>query len=348
MGGRVAQAGETALNRWIGALTGSLTGLGEVVREVRPRLEQVDSVIHAHLGATSPRIQEAAAYVFEAGGKRLRPAVLIATAQALGYRGDADIRYAAAVEMIHSATLVHDDVIDHATVRRGRETPNARWGNQFTVLLGDWLYTRAMEIALEDGNILPLRVLSAATQRMTEGEIVALGLQRRLDVSLEQYLEVSRLKTAELFAAASSIPATFDPAFAACFEPLQAYGRHLGLCFQIIDDLLDVTASEERLGKPVFSDLREGRLTLPFILALPRLATHERETVEAVLLGGQVDSDAPRRLRHALESRGALEEARQLARSHARQATEAIASLPDGGATRALRAAPLALVDRDF
>lgn len=348
MGGRVAQAGETALNHWIGALTASLTGLGEVVREVRPRLEQVEGVIRAHVAAASPRIQEAAAYVFEAGGKRLRPAVLVATAQALGYRGDNDIRYAAALEMIHSATLVHDDVIDHATVRRGRETPNSRWGNQFTVLLGDWLFTRAMEIALEDGNILPLRVLSAATQRMTEGEIVALGLQRRIDVNLEQYLEVSRLKTAELFAAASSIPATFEPAFKAFFDPLQNYGRHLGLCFQIIDDLLDVTASEERLGKPVFSDLREGRLTLPFILALPRLTAQEREAVEAILDGGAVGPDQPNRLRRALESRGALDETRQLARSHAQQAAESIAGLPDGAATRALQRAPLALVDRDF
>lgn len=348
MGGRAAQARETGLDRRIGALTESVSGLGAVVREVRPRLERVEGIIRSHLAASSPLIQDAAAYVFEAGGKRLRPAVLIAAARALGYRGDNDIRYAAAVEMIHSATLVHDDVIDHATVRRGRETPNSKWGNQFTVLLGDWLYTRAMEVALEDGNIRPLRVLSRATERMTEGEIVALGLQRRSDVSLEQYLEVSGLKTAELFAAASSIPATFEPAFEAFFEPLQAYGRHLGLCFQIIDDLLDVTASEERLGKPVFSDLREGRLTLPFILALPRLTAGEREIVETVLLGGAVDAGVPHRLRHALANHGVLDETRQLARSHARQAAEAIAGLPDGAAARALRRAPLALVDRDF
>ncbi len=348
MSGRVAQAGETVLNSWNGVLAASLMGLGEVVREVRPRLEQVEEVIQSHIAASSPRIQEAAGYVFAAGGKRLRPAVLIAAAQALGHDGDHDIGYAAAVEMIHTATLVHDDVIDHAAVRRGRETPNARWGNQFTVLLGDWLYTRAMEIALEDGNFQSLKVLSAATQRMTEGEIVALDLQRRLDVTLEQYFEVSRLKTAELFAAASAIPATFAPRFAVFFEPLREYGRHLGLCFQIIDDLLDVTASEERLGKPVFSDLREGRLTLPFIVALPRLAARDRRVVESILGGEPVQSDVPRRLGHALETCGALDEARQLARSHARQAAEAITALPDSAAARLLRTAPLALVDRDF
>ena len=315
---------------------------------VAGKLAATEAIFQRHLASDVPFIAEAGSYLAAGGGKRMRPALLLLASRLLGHDGEEEITYAAVVELLHNATLIHDDVIDHATVRRGRKTPNARWGNQFTVLLGDWLFTRAMEIALDDGNILSLKVLSAATQRMTEGEIMALGLQRRLDVSLEQYLEVSRLKTAELFAAASSIPATFEPAFAACFEPLQAYGRHLGLCFQIIDDLLDVTASEERLGKPVFSDLREGRLTLPFILALPHLATHERETVEAVLLGGEIDSDAPRRLRHALEHRGALEQARHLARSHARQATEAIANLPDGGAARALRAAPLALVDRDF
>lgn len=348
MSGRAAQVEGTLLNRKIGTSLGSLAALGEVVREVRPRLQAVEQAIQTHLAASSPRIQEAAAYVFQAGGKRLRPAVLVAAAQALGYEGDNDIRFAAAIEMIHSATLVHDDVIDHAMVRRGRETPNSLWGNQFTVLLGDWLYTRAMELALEDGSIVPLRVLSNATKRMTEGEIVALELQGRADVGLEQYLEVCRLKTAELFAAASSIPATFAPAFEAAFEPLRTYGLHLGLCFQIIDDLLDVTATEERLGKPVFSDLREGRLTLPFILALPRLAPADRQTVETVLRGGPVAPGVPRRLRHALVRHGALDEAKRLARSHAEKAAEAIASLPDNVATHALRTAPLALVDREF
>lgn len=329
-------------------MTGSLAALGEVVREVRPRLDLVEAVIAEHIAASSPAIQEASTYVFAAGGKRLRPAVLIAAARALGYRGDNDVRYAAAVEMIHTATLVHDDVIDHATVRRGRETPNARWGNQFTVLLGDWLYTRAMEIALEDGSIQPLRVLSSATKRMTEGEIIGLSLQRRSDLTLTEYLEVSKLKTAELFAAATSIPACFDPSFAAYFEPLRSYGHHLGLCFQIIDDLLDVTASEQRLGKPVFSDLREGRLTLPFILALPRLANDERHTVESILRGNPVDAQTPSHLRAALERHGALDEARQLARSHAELAANAISVLPASATLNALRAAPLALVNREF
>jgi octaprenyl-diphosphate synthase len=332
----------------MGMLAGSLTALGEVVREVRPRLAMVDEVIQSHLAASSPAIQEAGAYVFEAGGKRLRPAVLLAVARAIGYQGDNDVRYAAAVEIVHTATLVHDDIIDHAAVRRGRVTPNSRWGNQFAVLLGDWLYTRAMEIALEDDHVLPLRVLSRATQALTEGEILALGLQGRSDITIEQYQQVSELKTAELFAAAASIPACFDPAHAPFREPLEAYGRHLGLCFQIIDDLLDVTASEQRLGKPVFSDLREGRLTLPFILALPKLSPGEREMVESVLAGGSVDEQTPRRLRRALDRRGALDAARQIAHDHAERAAAAIAILPASTTKQALQGAPLALLDREF
>jgi octaprenyl-diphosphate synthase len=269
-------------------------------------------------------------------------------ARALGYEGDNDVRYAAAVEIVHTASLVHDDIIDHAAVRRGRVTPNSRWGNQFAVLLGDWLYTRAMEIALEDDHVLPLRVLSRATQALTEGEILALGLQGRSDVTLEQYQQVCELKTAELFAAAASIPACFDHAHARFRKPLQTYGRHLGLCFQIIDDLLDVTASERRLGKPVFSDLREGRLTLPFILALPKLSPQEREMVEAVLAGREVDERTPRRLRKALDRQGALDASRQVAHDHAERAAAAIAILPDSATKQALQGAPLALLDREF
>jgi octaprenyl-diphosphate synthase len=344
----LAQVQESSLSRLIGTLTGSLSALGEVVQEVRPRLDMVEDLIQRHLATSSPAIQEAGAYVFEAGGKRLRPAVLLAVARALGYEGNNDVRYAAAVEIVHTATLVHDDVIDHASVRRGRVTPNSRWGNQFAVLLGDWLYTRAMEIALEDDHILPLRVLSRATTSLTEGEILALGLQGRSDITLEQYQQVCELKTAELFAAAASIPACFDQAHARFREPLETYGRHLGLCFQIIDDLLDVTASEKRLGKPVFSDLREGRLTLPFILALPELSAHERETVEAVLAGREVDDGTPRRLRKALDRQGALDAARQIAHDHAEQAAAALSILPASATRQALQGAPLALLDRQF
>ncbi len=345
----MAPVQESPLDQMVGRLTGSsLNALGEVVREVRPRLNLVEDLIQRHLASSSPTIQAAGAHVFEAGGKRLRPAVLLAVARAIGYEGDNDVRYAASVEIIHTASLVHDDVIDHAAVRRRRATLNSLSGNQFAVLLGDWLYTRGMEIALEDDHLLPLRILSRATTSLTEGEILALGLQGRSDITFDQYQQVCELKTAELFAAAASIPATFDPAQARFREPLRAYGHHLGLCFQIIDDLLDVTASEKRLGKPVFSDLREGRLTLPFILALPDLPAEERQMVETVLGGGEMDDQAPRRLRRALDRQGALDAARQIAHEHAELAAAAISGLPASSTRRALQGAPLALLDRKF
>jgi len=315
---------------------------------VRPQLELVERFIARQLDAGPQPVPEAGAYVLEAGGKRLRPAILLAISRLLGYDGgDLDIRYGAIVEMIHTASLVHDDIIDSATVRRGRATANHRWGNQLTVLLGDWLYLRAIELALEIADIPAMQTLSFATTQMIEGEILGLRLQRTSDLTREQYLEITRRKTAELFAAACSLPTHFAPEYARHRRALDEYGRNIGMCFQIVDDILDIVGSQQRLGKPVFSDLREGKLTLPFILALPHLSGAERATVERVLVTGELGDAAPDGLRDLLERHGAVDEARRVADDFGSRAVGALDTLPPGPETAALAAAPRFVLERE-
>lgn len=323
-------------------------GLSHAYESVRPRLELVEAFIARELRLGPETVRRAGGYVFEGGGKRIRPATLLLVSRLLGYVGERDVRYGAVVEMIHTATLVHDDIIDHATVRRGRATANRTWGNHLTVLLGDWLYTRSMELALELGDVEIMRVLSRATIEMIEGEILGLELKGRSEVSREQYLEITRRKTSELFSATCSVPTLFAPGLDVYREPLADFGRSLGFCFQIVDDLLDLTASQQRLGKPVFSDLREGTLTLPFILLLPRLDAARRRVVEQVLDTGELDEETAAELRGLLDRHGVLDETRAVAAEYARRAVAALAPLPASPERDALAAAPQFLVERDF
>jgi octaprenyl-diphosphate synthase len=308
----------------------------------------VEGFIADQLAAGPAPVRETGSYVLEAGGKRLRPAILLVVSRLLGYRGEHDIRYGAIVEMIHTATLVHDDIIDSATVRRGRVTANHRWGNQLTVLLGDWLYIRAIELALEVAEVPAMQALSHATSQMTEGEIMGLGLQGESRVTREQYLEITRRKTAELFSVACSLPTYFSPAYERYRPALEEYGRNIGMCFQIVDDILDITGSQKNLGKPVFSDLREGKVTLPFILVLPLLSAAERATLEGVLATGELGGTSPEQLRELLERHGAVEESRRAADEFGRRAVAALAGMPQGPEVNALAMAPRFVVEREY
>ncbi len=314
---------------------------------VAPRLKLVETFIAKELQAGPEPIQQTGSYVFSAGGKRLRPTLLLLASRLVGYQGEKDVRYAALIEMLHTATLVHDDIIDHASLRRGRASANSRWGNQLTVLVGDWLYTRSMELALEVDDLEIMRLLSRATMQMIEGEVLGLSLKGRTDITVEQYLEIARRKTAELFAAACAIPALFSPAFAAFQSILADYGRNLGLCFQIVDDLLDLTGDQDQLGKPVFSDLREGKLTLPLILALPKLAPEQRRAVAEVAREGSFTALRPQELQEWLVQAGALAEARDVALSFGEKAATLASQLPPGFERDALAAAPWFVLERD-
>ncbi len=240
----------------------------EIFELVREDLALVEREIAAQNGAAIAPVSEIASYLQEGGGKRLRPALLLLAAGASGYRGPSAIRLGAVVEMIHSATLVHDDVIDGAQTRRGRPSTNARWGNHMSVLAGDWLYMQSFEMALRERNFSILDILIDLTQNMVEGELLQLTLLGQIDLREAEATELAYRKTACLFSGCARLGAVLGRQPKHVEEALAEYGRNAGLAFQLVDDLLDFTASSEKLGKPVLSDLKEGKVTLPLIFAL--------------------------------------------------------------------------------
>ncbi|HEX2163290.1 MAG TPA: polyprenyl synthetase family protein [Thermoanaerobaculia bacterium] len=313
---------------------------------VADKLEATEAIFRASLGSDVPFIREAGAYLSDGGGKRVRPALLLLAARMLGHDSDEEVTYAAVVELIHTATLIHDDIIDHADVRRGRATVNRLWGNHKTVLLGDWIYALAMEKALDHDRLEVVRRLVGATRRMVEGELMALERLGAADVGVEEYFAVIERKTAHLFSAACSVPALMAPRRPEAEPALARYGRHLGLCFQIVDDLLDFTARREELGKPVLSDLKEGKLTLPLILLLPRLDAVRRRLVEHVLEDGDFRRTTAEQVLEMVAAAGTLGEAAEIARGHAEAAQRELAIFPPGDARDALELAPEMLLHR--
>jgi len=317
-----------------------------VFESVRPRLEDVESFFSRELDAAPAMVREVLGYVLNSGGKRVRPSLVLLIARMLGYSGERDIRYGAVVELIHTATLIHDDIIDESDLRRGRPTANQRYGNQATVLVGDWIYTRSMDLCLELGDVDVMRRLIHATLQMTEGEILADEIRARLDITEETYMDITRRKTAELFAAACAVPALFQPSTLHLTEPLLEYGRALGLCFQLVDDLLDFTASRDELGKPVLADLREGRVTLPIILLRPRLDSRRRAQLEGVLSTGTFDGMDAGELLDLVRSSGVLDEVRERASEYAERAGRLTNELPKSVERDALASAAELLLER--
>jgi len=315
---------------------------------VADKLARVEEELLLHFHSPIPTIDRIGSYLAQGGGKRIRPALLLLSAKLLGYEsGEKDVRYATVVEFIHTATLVHDDIIDEASLRRGRTSANARWGNNLTVLFGDYLYTKSMGIALDEGDLTILKVLSDTTLSMIEGEIIAIERMGSIQVSREEALEIIRRKTADLFSAACRLPAHFAPAgdlIAA--ERLAEYGRCLGVAFQLIDDLLDYTGNVEAVGKPVLNDLREGKLTMPLILALPRAEAAERERVGAVLKERDFKSVSSSEVLAIAERYGGIEETRALARDYAGAARVALGAFPDSDAKDGLLVATESVIDR--
>jgi len=303
---------------------------------VADKLRQVEEELEARTRSSIPTISLIGDYVVEGGGKRIRPALLLLCSRLLGYEGRRDVLYAAVVEFIHTATLVHDDIIDSAETRRGRASVNRRWGNELTVLFGDYLYMKAMGMALDEGDLRVLRLLSDVTLQMTEGEI--LGSERRgsIDIGLPDYLEIVRRKTALLFGASCRIPAYLLEEGEAHVETLWSFGLALGVAFQLQDDLLDYTASEKELGKPVLSDLREGKLTLPLILSLPKMTRAERKLIETVVHEEGFHTVPTGQLLEIVDRTGSLAEAREMIERYGAEADRAARLLPGGEARDAL------------
>ena len=316
------------------------TPAARILELVGDQLAATEEVLRSRLTSEVPFIQKSGEYLFHGGGKRMRPALLLLCSRLLGRDSREEITYAAVVELIHTATLVHDDIIDHAATRRGRRTLHSVWGANLTVLVGDWLYATAMRMAIEHDNLRVIDLMCDATLRMTEGELLVLERLGALDVGVEEYLDIVDRKTARLFAAACSVPAVMRPARPEAFAPLESYGRALGTCFQMVDDLLDYTARQEDLGKPVLSDLKEGKLTLPLILALPRLSPAERGKIAAVLEERAFARVRPEEILELVRREGTLDETLALAERQAAVARAALAGFPDSDARRALELAP--------
>src|SRR6202049_3690038 len=235
----------------------------EIFDLVRDDLVLVEQELSRQTSVSFEPVSEITSYLLGGGGKRLRPALLLLSARYAGRRSAGAIRLAAVVELLHSATLIHDDVIDSADTRRGRPSANSRWGNHRSVLAGDWLYMQSFQIALEERNFHVLDILIDLTQKMVEGELIQLAKIGRMDINESDALQLATYKTACLFSGCARLGATLGGLQGQQEEALAEYGRYAGLAFQLVDDLLDFTASSEQLGKPVMSDLKEGKVTLP-------------------------------------------------------------------------------------
>lgn len=285
-------------------------------------LQAVNALIRHELHSEVVLINQLAAYIIDSGGKRLRPITTLLSAQACGYSGDQHICAAAIIEFIHTATLLHDDVVDESSLRRGRETANAIWGNQASVLVGDFLYSRAFQMMVSIGQMQVMEILADATNTIAEGEVMQLLNCHDPDTNEQRYMAVIHCKTAKLFEAASHIGAVLAGRPLEQQQALAAYGMHLGTAFQLVDDVLDYCASSEELGKNIGDDLAEGKPTLPLIYALQHGNPQQVQLIRHAIEHGGLEHIAV--ITQAIESTGALD---YTARRAAQEADQAIAYL---------------------
>ena len=291
-------------------------------------------------------ITEIGEYLRNGGGKRIRPALLLLSAKLLDYQGQGAVRLGAVVEIIHTATLVHDDIIDEAKTRRGRPAANTQWGNSKCVLAGDWLYMQAFKIAVQERNFRILDTLIELTQQMVEGELLQMEKLGKL-ITLDEHFDLIFRKTACLFSVCMRLGAILGGATAEQEEALGRYGHNLGMAFQIVDDVLDLTASEDVLGKPVASDLREGKATMAVIHAIERCTAEERTKIETVLQHGAFNGLTHAEILEILQRYGSLEAATAMAAQYAESACKSICTFPDTEIKRALLWAPEFVVARE-
>lgn len=322
--------------------------VAEVFDLVRDDLARVEEELGRHSESAIEPVARVARYLQAGGGKRLRPALHLLAARFCGYRGPTAVRLGAVLELIHTATLVHDDVIDDANTRRGRASANRRWGNSMTVLAGDWLYMESFRLALAERDLRILDILIELTQMMVEGELIQLTQLGRIETTEVEALEISRRKTACLFGTCLRLGALLGRSSAEDEERLARYGLSLGMAFQIIDDLLDFVADPARLGKPVVNDLREGKVTLPLVYALQKAPAAARQQVETVLKEREFRSVTPEAIVAFVRDTGAVERTRAHARDFVAMAQECLVPFPDSTYKRALEVLPLFVLNRDY
>jgi octaprenyl-diphosphate synthase len=326
----------------------SSLALSQIFEPIRADLEKVDVEFGRHIQSQIELIPRIGQYIRTSGGKRIRPALLLMASRLSGYQGDRAILYAAVVEFIHTATLVHDDIIDDSDLRRGRLAVHSRWGNDITVLLGDYLYIKSMALALTHDELDIIRQLCDVTLHMIEGELYQLTKNGDADITEEQHFDIMRRKTAFLFGGCAQIGGMLNKISSEREQALREYGFNLGMAFQIVDDLLDFTGDAEAVGKPIGSDLREGKVTLPLI----HLLHHETDgagarIVREAIASRAVTKDTWHELQHLLKVHASIDYAQRKAEDFAETAKKPLYTFPPSAERDALLALPDYVLSRD-
>jgi len=302
--------------------------LNDIYRNIQEDLDAVENHLQKIGSSPNPLIDEINKYLFEKSGKRIRPACLIFCSRLCGYKGPDHVFWSALVEIVHTASLIHDDIVDNARLRRGRDTVHTRWGPNITVLLGDFLYIQSIALALRAKNHNINDILAEVTVQMIEGELVEYSTSGNPDLTEDLYLEILDKKTAQLFSASCRIGGVLAGAAAEEEQRLREFGQNLGLAFQIVDDLLDLTGDEATLGKPVLSDFREGRITLPLIHALRRAKGNARDELLHLLKNRTTEKNAAKKILGHIASSGGLDYAFERAVAFSQKAKKALAAFP--------------------
>jgi len=310
--------------------------LDSIITMVAAEMNNVNSVILERMQSQIPLIPELAGHLIAGGGKRMRPMLTLATARLLDYSGTRHHKLAAAVEFIHTATLLHDDVVDGSDLRRGRRTANIIWGNPASVLVGDFLFSRSFELMVEDGSLKVLKILSNASAVIAEGEVNQLTAQRQVSTGEDKYLDIIGAKTAALFAAACRISAVVAERDEATEEALDSYGRNLGIAFQLVDDAIDYASDAETMGKGVGDDFRDGKVTLPVILAHARGNAEDRAFWQAAMEGRRISDDDLDHAKSLLVQTRAIDDTLMRARHYGQRAIDALGPFAASAAKSAL------------
>jgi len=325
----------------------SSLALSQIFESIREDLERVDREFARHVESQVELIPKIGKYIQTSGGKRMRPAVLLMAARLAGYTGDRAVLYAAVVEFIHTATLVHDDIIDDSELRRGRLAVHSRWGNDITVLLGDYLYIKSMAMALTHDTLDLVRLLCDVTLRMIEGELYQLTKNGDADITEDEHFEIIRRKTAYLFGGCAQIGGMLGKVDKAGEQALQDYGFNLGIAFQIVDDLLDFTGDASTLGKPIGGDLREGKMTLPLIHLLAQGNEVGERIVRDIIASRTTTDEQWRELLQELKEHRSIDYAYRRASEFAERAKKPLYVFPPSAERDALIALPDYVVSRD-
>jgi octaprenyl-diphosphate synthase len=325
----------------------SSLALAQIFEPIRADLERVDEEFGRHVQSQVDLIPKIGNYIQTSGGKRIRPAVLLMASRLSGYQGDRAVLYAAVVEFIHTATLVHDDIIDDSDLRRGRLAVHSRWGNDITVLLGDYLYIKSMALALTHDTLDIVRVLCDVTLKMIEGELYQLTKNGDADITEEEHFDIIRRKTAYLFGGCAQIGGMLGNVSSEREQALREYGFNLGIAFQLVDDLLDFTGDTRAVGKPVGGDLREGKVTLPLIHMMRQSPDGAASIVRSVIASRSISTDEWNELLRGLKEHASIDYAYRRAVEFAERAKKPLYAFPPSAERDALLALPDYVLARD-